>query len=64
MQARIPLVVYGATDPKGGAVDSLFHLRSDNRLNHRAQVIPGILAQPCGEILTHFFQAQRQSGKK
>lgn len=62
--ARLPTVVYGATDPKGGAAGSLFHLLSDQRLNHRCQLIPGVLALPCGEILTRFFQAQRQLGKK
>jgi tRNA(adenine34) deaminase len=64
LQARIPVVVYGATDPKAGAVQSLFHLLNDERLNHRCQVVPGVLAQPCGELLTSFFQAQRRLGKK
>lgn len=64
LQARIPIVVYGATDPKAGAVQTLFHLLSDNRLNHRCQVVPGILALPCGELLTRFFQSQRRLGKK
>jgi len=64
LQSRIPLVVFGATDPKAGAVDSLFHLLSDPRLNHRCQVIPGVMAPECGEILTKFFQAQRRLGKK
>jgi tRNA(adenine34) deaminase len=64
LQARIPTVVYGATDPKAGAAQSLFHLLSDNRLNHRCQVVPGILAEPCGEILSRFFQSQRRLGKK
>jgi tRNA(adenine34) deaminase len=64
LQARIPLVVYGATDPKAGAVNTLYHLLADSRLNHRCQVIPGIQAAPCGEILTRFFQAQRKLGKK
>ena len=64
LQARIPLVVFGATDPKAGVVDSLFHLLSDPRLNHRCQVIPGVMAAECGEILTKFFQAQRRLGKK
>ena len=62
--ARIPTVVYGATDPKAGAVQSLYHLLNDDRLNHRCQVIPGILAAPCGELLTRFFQEQRRMGKK
>ena len=62
--ARIPTVVYGATDPKAGAVQSLYHLLSDDRLNHRCQVIPGILAPECGQLLTRFFQEQRRMGKK
>ncbi|MCA9203095.1 MAG: tRNA adenosine(34) deaminase TadA [Planctomycetales bacterium] len=64
LQARIPRVVYGATDPKAGAVESLFQLLEDRRLNHRAEVTSGVLAGPCGEILTEFFRAQRRLGKK
>lgn len=64
LQARVPLVVYGAADPKAGAVDSLFTLLNDSRLNHRASTISGILAEPCGEILTAFFRQQRKLGKK
>jgi tRNA(adenine34) deaminase len=64
LQARIPTVVYGAADPKAGAVQSLFLLLSDSRLNHQAEVIAGILAEPCGEMLTRFFQQQRAMGKK
>ncbi len=58
--ARLPLLVYGAMDPKAGAVDSLYRLLSDPRLNHRVQVVSGILARPCGAILTEFFQKKRQ----
>lgn len=64
VQARIPFVVYGATDGKAGAVNSLFHLLDDERLNHRAEVVPGILARECGEILTRFFEQKRRLGKK
>jgi len=64
LQARIPLVVYGATDPKAGAVHSLYRLLEDTRLNHRATVVSGVLAEPCGAILTEFFQQQRRLGKK
>ena len=64
LQARIPTVVYAATDPKAGGAGSLFHLLSDPRLNHRCQLIPGVLALPAGEMLTRFFQAQRKLGKK
>jgi tRNA(adenine34) deaminase len=62
--ARIERVVYGATDPKAGAAHSLYHLLGDERLNHQADVIPGVLARPCGEILTQFFAHQRRLGKK
>lgn len=62
--ARIPLVVYGAADPKAGAVHSLFGLLGEARLNHQADVVSGVLAQPCGAILTDFFSARRREGKK
>jgi len=64
LQARIPLVIYGATDPKAGAVNSLYHLLDDARLNHRAEVIAGVLAEPCGRLLSDFFADQRRLGKK
>ena len=64
LQARIPVVVYGATDPKAGAVDSLYQMLRDDRLNHRAEVISGVMAQQCSEILTAFFAEQRRLGKK
>lgn len=64
VNARVPLVIFGATDPKAGAATSLFHLLSDERLNHRCEVVPGVMAEACGEILTRFFQRQRSLGKK
>ena len=64
VQARIPAVVYGATDPKAGAVNTLYHLLDDYRLNHRAEVISGIMADACGGLLTRFFAEQRRQGKK
>ncbi len=64
LQARIPVVVYGAPDPKGGAVHTLYQLLSDPRLNHRPQIVPGVLQEQGGQILTRFFQAQRALGKK
>ncbi len=64
IQARLPVVVYGAADPKAGAVETLYRLLDDARLNHRAETIAGVLAEPCGEILSRFFQAQRRLGKK
>jgi tRNA(adenine34) deaminase len=64
LQARIPRIVFGALDPKGGAVQSLFQLLSDGRLNHRCQIEGGIQAAACGGILSRFFQGQRRLGKK
>lgn len=64
LQARIPLLVYGAADPKAGAVHTLYQVLSDTRLNHQTQVVSQVLAQPCGEILSRFFQQQRKLGKK
>jgi tRNA(adenine34) deaminase len=62
--ARIPRLIYGAADPKGGAVDTLYQLCNDDRLNHRVEVTAGVLAEECSRVLTHFFAAQRAKGKK
>jgi tRNA(adenine34) deaminase len=64
VQARLPMVVYGCTDPKAGACDTLYHITNDGRLNHRAQVIGGVLADRCATILSEFFAAKRRLGKK
>jgi len=64
VQARLPLVVYGAEDPKAGAVRSLYRLLEDERLNHRCQVVGGVLAERCAQVLTQFFRRQRKLGKK
>jgi len=64
LQSRIPRVVYGATDPKAGAVASLYKLLEDNRLNHQCLITAGVMAGPCGRILTEFFQSKRAMGKK
>lgn len=58
--ARLDRVVYGATDPKAGAVESLYHLLEDARLNHQAEVVRGVLGPECGTILKEFFQAKRR----
>lgn len=62
--ARIPTLVYGAHDPKAGAVHTLHRLLDDPRLNHRAEVISDVMAEPCSRILSQFFQEQRRLGKK
>jgi tRNA(adenine34) deaminase len=64
VQARIPMVVYGCTDPKAGACHTLYQITSDPRLNHRCQVVAGVLADRCAAVLTDFFAAKRALGKK
>lgn len=59
IQARVARVVYGAPDPKGGAVRSLYSIFSDKRLNHKVEVTEGILSEACGEILSGFFRKKR-----
>ena len=57
--ARLARVVYGAEDPKAGAVGSLWDVLRDTRLNHRPEVIGGVLAAECGDLLRDFFAARR-----
>ena len=59
VNARIGRVVYGATDPKAGAVESLYEVCGDERLNHRPPVTSGVLAEECGAVLKEFFAARR-----
>ena len=63
VQARVPWVVYGASDPKGGAAESLYQLLNDDRLNHRCNVVSKVLQRQCGEILTEFFRRQRRKSR-
>src|SRR5262245_25712951 len=63
VQARLPLVVYGCTDPKAGACHTLYQITSDPRLSHRAQVVAGVLADRCAAVLSDFFAAKRHPGK-
>jgi tRNA(adenine34) deaminase len=58
--ARIPTVVYGADDPKAGAVDTLFSLLSDSRLNHTCSIVRGVLGAECGTLLSEFFSKLRK----
>jgi tRNA(adenine34) deaminase len=60
VNARMPRVVYGATDPKAGAGGSLFNLLADPRLNHRCQVDAGLMALECGAVLKEFFAVRRR----
>jgi len=60
VNARIGRVVYGADDPKAGACRTLFSITTDPRLNHRADLVPGVLADECGAMLRRFFRARRR----
>jgi tRNA(adenine34) deaminase len=60
VHARIGRVVYGASDPKTGAVDSLYHILADERLNHQPQVTAGVMADDCGALLKRFFRQRRK----
>ncbi len=59
IQARVPRLVYGADDPKGGAVRSCFEILSHPRLNHQVEITPGVLAADCAAILQSFFAERR-----
>ena len=58
--ARIDKLVYGTNDPKAGACGTLYNIAADTRLNHRLEIIPGVLAEDCGRMLTNFFAEKRE----
>jgi tRNA(adenine34) deaminase len=57
--ARTPRVIYGAADPKAGAAGSVLDVLDEPRLNHRPEVVSGVLADECGELLREFFASRR-----
>lgn len=64
VNARVARLVYGAADPKAGAVRSLFGICDDARLNHRVDIAAGVLDEPCGAVLSEFFKAARQRARR
>jgi tRNA(adenine34) deaminase len=58
--ARIPTVVFGCHDPKGGAAGSLYDLSNDPRLNHRVELVPQVLESECSSLLSNFFADLRK----
>ncbi|MCG8557682.1 MAG: nucleoside deaminase [Proteobacteria bacterium] len=60
INSRVARVVYGCDDPKAGALRSLYRLGSDARLNHRLDVVGGVLATSCADLLSSFFARLRQ----
>ncbi len=63
VNARVDRVVYGARDPKAGAIRSLYALGEDPRLNHRLEIKEGVLGEECGGVLTEFFRSLREAQK-
>lgn len=59
IQARVQRLVYGADDAKGGAVRTCFQLLSDSRLNHQVEIVSGVLAAECAEVIQTFFSERR-----
>ena len=59
VNARLGRLVYGCEDSKGGAVESLYRILSDKRLNHQVEVVSGILREECADILRGFFRERR-----
>ncbi len=59
IQARVEALIFGAADPKAGAVVSCFQLAENSRLNHQIQVTSGILEEECGAIIKSFFASRR-----
>ena len=60
LQARLPRLLFGCPDPKAGAVESLYRLCEDDRLNHRVAVTRGVLEDECSAVLTKFFNDLRR----
>lgn len=60
VNARIDRIVYGAADPKAGAAWSLYNIPQDARLNHRCDLVAGVLADECAALLEEFFEARRR----
>jgi len=61
INARLPRLIYGADDPKMGCVKTLYELCTDARFNHRLDVIAGVEAEACAEVLRQFFRSLRRS---
>jgi tRNA(adenine34) deaminase len=61
LHARISRIVFGAFDLKGGAAGSLYNLAHDPRLNHRIELVSGILAEECANVVQDFFRARRKT---
>jgi tRNA(adenine34) deaminase len=64
VQSRVKQVIYGAPDPKAGCAGTLMNLLQEQRFNHEAEVIPGVLQEECAKLLTDFFRTLRDRSVK
>jgi tRNA(adenine34) deaminase len=64
VNARLGRLVFGATDPKAGACQTLFKIPTDRRLNHEVKIYGGVMADRCGQLLKDFFQRKRDTAKR
>ena len=64
VNARIARLIYGCDDPKAGAIRTLYRICDDARLNHRAEIAGGVMAEECAKLLSEFFKERRACGKK
>lgn len=64
VQSRIPTVVFGAHDPKGGCCGTIYNLLDESKFNHRCEVFSGVLEEECGQLLSDFFRNLRQKKKQ
>lgn len=64
IQARVKRIVYGAVEPKAGAIESAFRLLDENKFNHRPETSSGLSAEECASLLSEFFEQKRRKGKK
>jgi len=63
VNARVGRLIYGASDPKAGACGTLYRIPTDSRLNHKVEVISGVMADECARVLKAFFKRRRQEKK-
>ena len=64
VQSRIPTVVFGAHDPKGGCCGTIYNLLDESKFNHRCELVSGVLEEECGQLLSDFFRELRQKKKQ
>lgn len=64
VQSRIPTVVFGAHDPKGGCCGTIYNLLDESKFNHCCELVSGVLEEECGQLLSDFFRNLRQKKKQ